>query len=203
MQFLKSVILLSLLSVFSSDNISDGLKVGDKAIDFNLKNIDGSMISLSSNKEVKGYILVFTCNTCPYALMYEDRIIELNKKYAPLGYPVLAIQPNDVVKSPGDSFENMRIRAQEKGFKFPYLLDETQEITKAYGATNTPQVFVMKKASEKNFKIEYTGAIDNNSRNAAAASKHYVEEAVDNLLDGNTIPMTSTKAIGCAIKWGE
>ena len=203
MQFIKLISLTGLLFFASIGHKADSLNVGDKAVDFNLKNIDGKMISLGSNKSVKGYILVFTCNTCPYAQMYEDRIIELHNKYASQGYPVLAIQPNDVTKSPGDSFDNMKTRAQQKSFPFPYLIDETQEVTKTYGATNTPHVYILNKLSEGNFRVEYIGAIDNNSRNASAASKHYVQEAVESLLSGNEITSKSTKAIGCGIKWGE
>jgi len=203
MQLIKSLSLAVFMLLATFGNKADGLKVGDKATDFNLKNIDGKMISLGSNKNVKGYILIFTCNTCPYAQMYEDRIIELHNKYASQGFPVLAIQPNDVGKSPGDSYENMKVRAQEKSFPFPYVIDETQEVTKTYGATNTPHVYVLNKISDNNFRVEYIGAIDNNSRNAAAASKHYVQEAIESLLAGGEISSKSTKAIGCGIKWGE
>lgn len=203
MQFIKLLTLAGIFLFTSLGEREEGLKVGDKAADFSLKNIDGKMISLGTDKSAKGYILVFTCNTCPYAQMYEDRIIDLHKKYAGQGFPVLAIQPNDVVKSPGDSYDNMKIRAKEKSFPFPYVIDETQETTKTYGATNTPHVYVLKKIADSNFRIEYIGAIDNNSRNAAAASKHYVQEAVDNLISGGEITTQSTKAIGCQIKWGE
>ena len=185
----------------SSFGLEDGLKVGDQAADFNLRNIDGSMVSLAATKRLKGYILIFTCNTCPYSVAYEDRIIELHEKYAPKGYPVVAVQPNNSKRSPGDSFEKMQKRAKSKGFLFPYLIDETQETTRTYGATNTPHVYVLNRQSEKSFVIEYIGAIDNNSRNAASADKHYVQDAVDNLLNGNAIGTTKTKAIGCTIKW--
>src|SRR5690606_13667730 len=113
----------------------EGYKVGDKARDFSLKNIDDKIVSLANFKEAKGFIVVFTCNHCPFAVKYEDRIIAANKKYAPLGYPVIAINPNDVNVSPEDSFEKMKERAAEKGFDFPYLYDETQEIARTYGAT--------------------------------------------------------------------
>lgn len=178
-----------------------GIQVGDKAIDFNLKNIDGSMVSLNTKPDVKGYILVFTCNTCPYSVMYEDRIVALDKMYASKGYPVLAIQPNNAEKSPGDSFELMQERAKDKGFTFPYLIDETQETTAAYGATNTPHVYVLNKQSDDSFEVAYIGAIDNNSRNAAAADKHYVQEAINSLLANEEVSNTKTKAIGCTIKW--
>jgi peroxiredoxin len=180
---------------------SDGLKVGDQAVDFELKNIDGKMVSLAGNKAARGYILVFTCNTCPYSVAYEDRIIELHQEYAPKGYPVVAVQPNNVQRSPGDSFDKMKQRAKEKGFPFPYLMDETQEVTRTYGATNTPHVYVLNRESEDRFVIEYIGAIDNNSRNATAADQHYVQDALDSLIEGKGVQTTKTKAIGCTIKW--
>lgn len=202
MATIKSILLTVLVSFSLISDKADGLAVGDMAADFSLKNVNGKMVSLGTDGAAKGYILVFTCNTCPYANMYEERIIDLHNKYAAQGYSVLAIQPNDTDKSPGDSFENMQARSKEKAYPFPYLIDETQEVTKAYGATNTPQVYVLKKVSDNNFRVEYIGAIDNNSRNASAASKHYVQEAVDNLIAGSEISTKSTKAIGCTIKWG-
>ena len=188
--------ILTLSSVFE-----DGLKVGDQAMDFNLKNIDGKMVSLADNQEAAGYILIFTCNTCPYSVAYEDRIVELHTKFASKGYPVVAIQPNSVQRSPGDSYDKMKERAKEKGFEFPYLIDDTQEVTRTYGATNTPHVYVLDRESEDTLTIKYIGAIDNNSRNAAAANKHYVEDAVNSLLDDQPVGTTKTKAIGCTIKW--
>ena len=200
MLYIKSVLLASLL-FFGGIDDSGGVKVGDTAPDFNLKNIDGKMISLQS-QDVKGYILTFTCNTCPYSVMYEDRIIDLHEKYASKGYPVLAIQPNSPKKQPGDSFEKMQERAKEKGFTFPYVMDETQEIARSYGATNTPHIYVLKKKGDT-FKVAYIGAIDNNSRNAGAATKHYVQDAVDALIVGDEVPTQKTKAIGCTIKWAD
>lgn len=202
MNYVSSLLISTFLLIggFAADDA--GVKVGDTAIDFNLKNVDGKMISLKSDANAKGYILIFTCNTCPYSKMYEDRIIALHNKYAGQGYPVLAIQPNDASKSPGDSYPNMQKRAKDKGFPFAYVIDETQETTEAYGATNTPHVYVLNKEGG-NFKVAYIGAIDNNSRNASAASRRYVEEAIDALSAGNSVGTTDTKAIGCTIKWGE
>ncbi|WP_452610834.1 thioredoxin family protein [Roseivirga echinicomitans] len=178
----------------------EGVKPGDTAPDFNLKNVDGKMVSFSSNKNAKGYIIVFTANTCPYSEMYEDRIIALHQKYTALGYSVIAIQPNNPIVSPGDSYSKMKERANDKEFPFPYLIDtDSQETTAAYGATNTPQVYIVNKEGSV-FKVVYIGAIDNNSRNPEAATKRYVENAVDALLNGQSVETNSTKAIGCTIK---
>ena len=122
-----------------------GYEIGDKAEDFKLKNVDGKMVSMADYKDAKGFIIVFTCNHCPYAIAYEDRIIALDKKYKALGYPVIAINPNDPDVQPGDSFEGMQERASDKEFTFPYLYDATQSTYPKYGATRTPHIFVLNK----------------------------------------------------------
>lgn len=176
-----------------------GYKIGDKATDFSLKNTDGNNLSLSDMDDAKGYIVIFTCNHCPYAKAYEDRIIALDKKYKSQGYPVIAINPNDPEKVKDDSFENMQARAQEKGFTFPYLLDEGQKIYPQYGATKTPHVYVLQKTDEGNI-VKYMGAIDDNYQEENAVKEKYVKNAVDALLKGNEVPVKETKAIGCSIK---
>jgi len=179
---------------------TQGYKVGDTVQDFSLKNIDGNLVSLKANAGLKGAIVVFTCNHCPFSVKYEDRIIALHKKYAAKGYPVIAINSNDAVKEPEDSFDNMVIRAKEKGFVFPYILDETQEVAKRFGAERTPHVYVVSKAGD-GFKVSYIGAIDNNANDAADATEKYVESAVNALVAGKPVAKGSTKAIGCTIKW--
>lgn len=179
---------------------ASGYKIGDHATDFSLKNVDGKMVSLASLKEAKGYIVIFTCNHCPFAKAYEQRIIELDKKYASLGYPVIAINPNDASTYPEDSFENMVKRSEEKSYTFPYLYDNTQEIAAAYGATRTPHVYLLQKVNDK-LIVKYIGAIDNNSEDGSAADKKYVADAIDALLNGTDVPVSETKAIGCTIKW--
>lgn len=177
-----------------------GYKVGDIATDFNLKNVDGKLVKLADYKKAKGFIVVFTCNHCPFSQAYEQRIIDLHKKYAPLGYPVVAINPNDAKREPEDSYEKMQELAKAKKYPFAYLHDETQQIAKTYGAARTPHVFVLQKTKAGN-KVMYIGAIDDNYEDAKAATERYVETAVNNLLKGKTIAKTNTKAIGCTIKW--
>ncbi|TAD98885.1 MAG: thioredoxin family protein [Bacteroidetes bacterium] len=197
LSFLLIALLINLL-VFAQE----GYKVGDKGMDFSLKNIDGKMFSLASVKDAKGFIVVFTCNHCPFSKLYEDRIIALNKEFAPKGYSVVAINPNDVKAEPDDSFEKMQERAKEKGFTFPYLVDESQKIAKTYGAARTPHAFILQKQGAE-LKVVYIGAIDNNSESATAADKKYVEDAIHELLEGKKPTITSTKAVGCSIKWKE
>ena len=192
-----AVIAIVGLSAFTT--VSSGYKIGDSATDFKLKNIDDKMVSLSDYKEAKGFIVIFTCNTCPYAVSYEDRIVALDKKYASKGYPVIAIMPNNTELQPKDNMEAMKQRAKQKGFTFPYLMDEGQKISPQYGATKTPEVYLLQKTSKGN-KVKYIGAIDDNYQDAQAVKIKYVENAVDALLAGQPIKQTQTRAIGCTIK---
>lgn len=175
-------------------------KIGDIATDFNLKNVDNKMISMANYKEAKGFFVIFHCNQCPYSKAYENRIIALNAKYASKGLPVITINPNDPAINPEDSFEKMKIRAKQEKYTFPYLVDDTQEIAKAYGAKATPHVYLLKKTDE-GLVVSYTGAIDNDTENVNDAKIKYAENAADVLLAGKEIELTQTKAIGCSIKW--
>ena len=179
--------------------VNAGYTIGDEATDFSLIGTDDKTYSLAQYTDAKGFIVIFTCNHCPYAKAYEDRIVALDKKYKDLGYPVIAINPNDASVQPEDSFDLMKVRAQEKGFTFPYLVDEGQKIYPQYGATKTPHVFILQKENGKNI-VKYIGAIDNNHENANDVSEKYVEAAVDALLAGNEIAVKETVAIGCTIK---
>ncbi|MBO6532878.1 MAG: thioredoxin family protein [Muricauda sp.] len=185
--------------VANEHSLDKGYQVGDMATDFSLKNVDGSMVSLSDFEEAKGFIVIFTCNTCPYAQAYEDRIMDLDAKYKSQGVPVIAINPNDPSAKPGDSFAKMKERAAEKGFTFPYLFDEGQKVYPAYGATRTPHVFILEKTASGN-EVKYIGAIDDNYQDASQVDEKFVENAVDAMLAGNEINPKTTKAIGCGIK---
>lgn len=201
---IKSMItlLIGFLIIALPDQVfgQNGYKVGDKASDFKLQDVSGSWVSMKDQEDVNGFLVIFSCNTCPYVVAYEDRIIDLHNKYTPKGYPVIAINPNDAQLSPGDSFEKMKERAASKNFPFSYVHDEDQEVVKKYGATNTPQVYLIEKEGE-DFIVKYIGAIDNNYRDASAVSKKYVEEAMESIMTGGEISEERTKAIGCSIKW--
>ncbi|MEM8908298.1 MAG: thioredoxin family protein [Bacteroidota bacterium] len=173
-----------------------GYKVGDKATDFKLKNVDGTLVSLSDYKDVNGFIVTFTCNHCPYAVMYEDRLIDLHNRYADKGYPVVAINPNDPAVQPMDGFPEMQQRAKEKDFPFAYLMDEGQQIYPQYGATKTPHIFLL----DKDLIVQYIGAIDDNARDASAVKVKYVENAISALEKGEKPDPDFTKAIGCSVK---
>lgn len=194
-----SALLLFVSVIFATaftSNVPTAYKIGDTATDFKLKSVDGKMYSMSDYKSAKGFIVVFTCNHCPFAKKYEDRINDLAIKYKSKGYILLAINPNDPVAEPADSFDMMKVRAKEKGFAFPYLLDEGQKIFPQYGATKTPHVFLL----DKNRVVKYIGAIDDNVDSAADVKEKYLENAIAALESGKTPSPEVTKAIGCSIK---
>ena len=203
---LLAFIITTAMILPSNNTNTEGYQVGDAAIGFNLKNASntvngiGENVSLKDYKNAKGFIVVFTCNHCPFAVAYEDRINALHKKYSPKGYPVIAINPNDAVSYPADSYGKMKTRAKEKGFSFAYLHDASQKIAKTYGATKTPHVYILQKKSDKNY-IRYIGAIDDNTYNADKVKVKYVENAVNELLKGKKVTKTFTRAVGCSIKW--
>jgi peroxiredoxin len=185
---------------FTATKFESGYKVGDRVEDFKLKNIDGKMVSMSDYKDAKGLIVIFTCNHCPFSIAYEDRIIDIHKRYATKGFPVIAINPNDAKVQPEDSFEKMKERAKKKKFPFAYLYDETQEIAKRFGATRTPHVYLLSK-KENEYIVEYIGAIDDNSNEPQNVKIKYLENALNELIEGKAVSQNLTKAIGCTIKW--
>jgi peroxiredoxin len=196
MKFLPLLILFFSSLFLGETTESNGYQPGDKATDFKLKSVDGKMYSMADYKDAKGFIVVFTCNTCPFAIKYEDRINAIAKKYKSKGYVLLAINPNDPEAQPADTYELMQEKAKEKGFVFPYLVDEGQKIYPQYGATKTPHVFLL----DKNLIVKYIGAIDDNSDDASAVKEKYLENAI-RALDNETDPSPAlTKAIGCSIK---
>jgi peroxiredoxin len=181
-------------------NAQSQYKAGDVASDFKLKNVNGEMVSLSEIKDADGFIVAFWCNTCPVVKKYDQRLQELHARYAPKGYPVIAINPNDPAVSPGDSYEKMKETAAKLNYKFEYLFDETQEVARKYGATNTPHIYILSKKDGK-LVVDYVGAIDNNADDAGAADKKYAEDALNSILKGENVAVTGTRAIGCTIKW--
>lgn len=183
-----------LLTISASTPV--GYAVGDIAEDFSLKNVSGDTVSLSDYKDAKGVIVIFTCNHCPYAQLYEQRIIDLHRNFAPLGYPVVAINPNSPIIAPEDSFEKMQERARTKHYPFAYLFDEAQTVFPKFGATRTPHVFLL----DENRAVRYIGAIDNNAEAPNSSTKRWVENAVNALIAGKSPDPFSTKSVGCTVK---
>lgn len=188
-----------LVCTVASIGYAQGLKVGDEAAAFKLKNVDGKMISLADYKDKEGVVVVFTCNHCPYAKAYEDRLVALQGRHH-ADFPVIAINPNDAVEYPSDNYVAMVERAKEKSFNFPYLHDESQAIAKAYGATKTPHVYLLQNVKGK-FQVAYIGAIDDNYQDESKVKKTYLEDAIDTIKKGGSPSPSETKAIGCSVKW--
>lgn len=170
------------------------LRIGDQAPDFSLPGVDGKTYSLKDFQK-KLLAVVFSCNHCPYVHAWEDRIIQIARDYADQVDFVL-INANDPTQYPEDSFEHMKTRAQEKGYPFPYLYDESQRVPRAYGASRTPEVFLF----DERRTFRYHGAVDDNT-DPAAVKTHYLRDAIEALLSGQEPPVTDTPPVGCTIKW--
>ena len=199
---MKKLLFNFLFILASSALFAGGINVGDKAEDFRLKNVDGRQVSLNDYKDAKGFVVVFTCNHCPYAKAYQERLIAIDSKYKPMGFPVIAINSNDDKIVPADSYNEMIKRAKEKNFTFPYLRDEDQKVVTSYGAERTPHVYLLNREGN-DLIVRYIGAIDDNYKDPGAVSRKYLENAIDALLKGSLPDPSFTKAIGCTIKMGK
>jgi peroxiredoxin len=185
------------------------LPIGASAPAFSLKGVDGKIYSLASFKNSPVLVIVFTCNHCPTAQAYEDRLIQLKKDYEGRGVAVVAIMPNDPssitlneldYSDMSDSFEEMKLRAKQKKFNFPYLYDgNTQTASKAYGPAATPHVFIF----DKDRKLRYQGRIDDTEKPSKMPTNFDTRDALNALLNNKEIAHTTTKVFGCSIKWAE
>ena len=182
--------------LFNAQSAPRGYMVGDQAENFTLRNVDGRMVSLTDYPDAKGYIVIFTCNHCPYAQLYEQRIIDLHKKFNPLGFPVIAINPNSPAIVPEDSFEEMQRRAAANRYPFAYLFDEFQTVYPKFGATRTPHVFLL----DTSLTVTYIGAIDDNPETPGSVKQHYVANAVNAMLRNEKPSPNFTRALGCTVK---
>lgn len=196
----KQTLLLFTLFLSAIALSAQPIAVGSTAPDFSLTNVDGTTVSLSDYAGEKGVIVIFSCNPCPYVIAYEDRMIKLHNEFAPQGYPVVFINPNDAEQQPADSMEEMKKRAADKNYPFPYLKDEDQTVYQAYGATRTPEVFLLQNNGNGEFVVAYTGTVDDNYKDESAVTASYASDAVNALLAGNTPDPATTVAIGCGIK---
>ena len=190
--------LAAVAMLVATNSFAAKLNIGDAAPGWSGTGVDDEQHSLSDYKDAKAIVLVFTCNHCPVAVAYQDRLIALQKDYKAKGVQVIAVSANDAEAYPADSFEKMKVRAKQKGFNFPYVYDKTQKIARDYGATCTPHAFLLCKER----KIAYQGAIDDNNK-PDKAEKHYLADAIDAVLAGNEPPETVTKQRGCSIKWSK
>ncbi len=173
------------------------MKVGDPAIPFRLPGVDGREHALEDYADREAVVVIFSANHCPYVRAWEDRMVALQREYAPRGVQFLVISSNDPAQYPEDGFDRMKERAQEKGYNFPYLFDETQEVARAYGAQRTPEVFVF----DRHRRLRYHGAIDDNYEDPGKVRRHYLREALEAVLAGGEPEVFETPPVGCTIKW--
>ncbi len=166
--------------------------------DFSLLNTDGKQVSLSNYPDAKGFIIVFTCNHCPFAKLYPKRFNEMTAKYKKLGVPLIAISSTDTVTYEEDSYALMVQKAKKEKFKFPYLYDNTQAVAKDFKADKTPHAYVIWKENGA-YVVKYNGAIDDNGFEPKKVENPYVMNAVDSLLANKNVSVKDTKSIGCKI----
>ena len=170
--------------------------IAQTAPPFALPGVDGSDHSLDDYRDASVLVLVQSCNHCPYAQAWEGRINAVQRDYADRGVRVVAISSNDVASHPEDSFEEMQRRSRAQGFTFDYLYDESQEVAHALGSERTPEVFVY----DGDRRLAYHGAVDDN-RDETAASAHYLRDALDSVLAGESPAVADTEPVGCTVKW--
>lgn len=173
------------------------LKIGDKAPTFSLSATDGAHVELEALAGAPALAVIFSCNHCPYVMAWEDRMEQINRDYADRGFKMVAINANDDLMYPEDSFEAMVKRASERGFTFPYLRDDSQDVPRAYGAQRTPEVFLF----DKDLRLAYHGAIDDNYEEPSEVKHHYLRDAIEALLAGRKPDVEETEPVGCTIKW--
>jgi peroxiredoxin len=196
---MRTLYYLSLFILLQSSPANSAPGQETDSLAFSLLDVEGNTVALADYKDAKGVIVVFTCNTCPFSRAYEERLIQINRRYGAAGFPLVAINPNPSDRSPGDSPQKMKEKANEKGYIFPYLKDEDGEVSRAYGASRTPQVFLLTRKGA-GFKIVYSGAIDDNALDAGSVTQRYLENAIRAVLQGVPPHPASSKAIGSMIK---
>lgn len=173
------------------------LRIGTKAIPFNLKGVEDKYYSLDDFKDKKVLCIIFSCNHCPYVQAVEGRINQIAKDYSNKSFGLICINPNDDKEYPEDSFEEMKKRARDKGFVFPYLRDETQEIARAYDAVCTPDIYLY----DENRILKYRGRIDDSWKDETKVTRKELSMAIDRLLEGKEIDFDTVPSMGCSIKW--
>ena len=172
--------------------------IGGYAPDFELPGTDGQVHHLARYLEShQAVCVVIMCNHCPYVKLVLDRLKALHQDYASKGVALIAMNPNDAVQFPEDSYDNMKTFATEQGLLFPYLRDENQDVAHTLGATQTPHIFLLNKQGV----LVYSGAIDDNIQDPTAVKTQYLRDAIDCTLTNQPIPSPTTEAVGCSLKW--
>ncbi len=177
---------------------STRLEIGAKAVtaDKQMEGVDGKRYSIAQTRGEKGTLVLFSCNHCPVVVGYETRIAKLLNEYKDKGIGVLVVNSNDTVQFEEDDLAAMKERAKKRGFEFPYVIDDTSDVARAFGATKTPEAFLF----DKDLKLAYYGAIDDSPRDPDAVERHYLKDAMDAMIAGSEVETSETRAVGCSIK---
>jgi peroxiredoxin len=183
----------------AAPSFADALAIGAAApmTDAKMKNVDGKDVSIADVRGAAGTLVVFTCNHCPFAKAWESRIVALGNTYRAKGVGVIAVNANDPSVAPEDAYDVMKQRAQDKGMQFPYVVDATSNVARAFGATRTPEAFLF----DKDGKLVYHGAIDDNKEDATKVDNPYLKNALEAVVAGKDVAVKETKSIGCGIKF--
>lgn len=196
---MKLIPLLVTVVLLSAVMTAEELALGSKAplADQKMEDISGTMLSLNDAAGKEGLLVIFSCNTCPWVLAWEDRYVTLAKEYIPKGIGIVAVNSNSAYRGKDDSIEAMRRHADELGYNFYYTVDKDSKLATAFGATRTPHIYLF----DKSGKLVYRGAIDDNAKQPKKVKQTYLADAIDAMLAGKEIKETSTKALGCSIKF--
>ncbi|MDX2170603.1 MAG: thioredoxin family protein [Deltaproteobacteria bacterium] len=176
-----------------------GLELGATApkADVKMKNVDGRELTITEIAGKQGTLVIFTCNHCPWAKAWEERIAALGNEYAKRGIGVIAVNANDPKTNTADGFDGMVERSKQRGFQFAYVVDSGSTVAKAFGAERTPEVFLF----DAGGKLVYHGTVDDNAENASAVKQHYLRDALESVATGKPVAVAETKALGCTIKY--
>lgn len=193
-----NVVAAKLIAALALFALTAGAPLPGPAAGIKMKNaVDGKSVSIADVRGKAGTLIIFTCNHCPFARGWERRIADLGASYSKKGIGVILVNANDPAKYPGDDFAGMQARAKQLDLQVPYVMDETSGVARALGASVTPEAFLF----DRNGKLAYHGAIDDNHRDASAVKAHYLKDALDAVLEGRPAPEAETKGIGCGIKF--
>ncbi len=195
---IRIAIICASVALAAASANTEALEIGGKIPQATVKmqNVDGKQVSIADVAGTKGTLVVFTCNHCPFAKAWQSRIVELGNAYQTKGVGVIAINSNDPTNYQEDNFEVMQARAKENGFQFPYVVDGTSDVARAFGASHTPEAFLFDKSGQ----LVYHGAIDDD-KDIASVTKHYLHDALDAVVNGTPVPVSETKSVGCGIKF--
>lgn len=201
MNLVRRSLLLSSLALLLAAPLAraGGIALGDAApmTDVKMKNVDGKEVTIESVRGKNGTLVVFSCNACPWVKAWETRIVELGNSYAKKGVGVIVVNSNDPAQVAEDGYDAMVARARQRKMAFPYVVDATSELARAFGATRTPEAFLF----DRSGKLVYHGTVDDNAREPEKVTARYLKDALDAVVAGKDVAVAETKALGCSIKF--